>query len=303
MKTKLTALISLAALSLTVGACSNTDPVDTTQTSSTGYDISQVTTDESLAALLPQKYKDSGTLNVATSADYEPAEFMDVDGKTPIGYDMDVIKSVAKKLGLKTTITHAPFDSIIPAVGSKYDVAIASFEMNKERMAESNMVGYMESGSIYLIQKDNPKKFDSANLCGAQIGVQSGTAQQSNVEEWSKKCTADGKEAISILPETDAQMLFTKVQGGQMDAALIDNIAAALAAKKNPDTLTTFGDVINPFPVGMVLGKNDNELAEAVAKATQALLDDGTISGILKEWNVDQSSMIKKTAVNQLPNN
>ncbi|OKL50060.1 ABC transporter substrate-binding protein [Boudabousia marimammalium] len=306
MKKPILGIITASALALSLTACSASDP-DTSpaggasnegSSQTVKFDLSSVSADETLAKQVPAKLQDSKTLNIATSADYEPAEFMDLDGQTPIGFEIDLIKAISKKLGLEPQLSHAPFESIIPAVGSKYDAAIASFEINEKRIEAVNMSSYMKSGSIYLISKDNPANFDSANLCGMRLGVQSGSAQQNDIEAASAKCVADSKPEITILPETDAQVLFTKLKGKQLDAAFVDNIAAALAKEKNPGDFDTFGDVVDAFPAGIVTGKEDTQLAEVITKATQQLIDDGTVAKIFEAWNVDTSSVIPTAELN-----
>ncbi len=71
--------------------------------------------------------EDKGTLVVATSPDYPPYEFQaTVHGKSKvIGMDMDVMKKVAKDLGVKLEIKSMNFDSLLVAIQTgKADVAV-----------------------------------------------------------------------------------------------------------------------------------------------------------------------------------
>ena len=78
-----------------------------------------------------------GTLTVGTDTSYAPAEFLAEDGKTPVGFDVDLSKALAAVFGLKENAVSSTFDSIIPSVGSKYDIGISSFTVTKERMEPS----------------------------------------------------------------------------------------------------------------------------------------------------------------------
>ncbi|WP_083563629.1 ABC transporter substrate-binding protein [Boudabousia liubingyangii] len=294
---KATALLAALSLALPLTACSGSDP-DAEQADKQGTDLSAVTADQALTDSLPENIKSAGVLKVVTSPDYEPAEFLSADGKTFLGYDIDIINAVAKKLNLKTEFSQAPFESIIPAVGSKYDVAISSFDVSPERLAQVNMSTYMKSGSLFMVQKENPKKFDPANLCGMKMGAQSGSSQQQYLENAAKTCASESKPALEVLPEADAQMLATKLAGGQLDAIMVDNIAAGFTASKNPNKFQTVGDVVESSEAGIITAKDQQQLAEAITKATQALIDDGTMANIFKHWNVDQSSVIKQAVLN-----
>src|SRR5215470_711942 len=76
------------------------------------------TVDAALAAMVPQAIKADGVITVGTDSTYAPSEFLDTDGKTVIGFDVDLFNAVAAKLGLKTSWQSADFTSIIPGVNS-----------------------------------------------------------------------------------------------------------------------------------------------------------------------------------------
>ncbi|MBV7363614.1 ABC transporter substrate-binding protein [Actinomycetaceae bacterium TAE3-ERU4] len=298
---KILPITAALCFSLSLTACSAKDPdqnTGNTTAEENAFNVENIKTDDSLFNALPKEIKDNKVLKVGTSADYEPAEYLSADGKTALGFDMDIIRAIAKKTGLKAEITNAPFDSIIPAVGAKYNVAISSFDISPERLTQVNMTSYMKSGALFMTKKGNPKNFNPAELCGMKIGVQSGTSHQSNMEKASKECTAQGKTGISILPETDAQMLAIKLDGNQLDAIMVDNITAAFTSKKNPDKFQTVGEVQNVSFAGIITAKADTKLAEVITKATTELIKDGTIGKIFENWKVDSSSLIDTAVLN-----
>ena len=134
-----------AAMLIAVAACGTTDGTDTasksgdsskdsSSTSIQGFDTSNIQKDDEIAALLPDSVTSDGTLTVGTDTSYAPAEFLAEDGKTPVGFDVDLSKAIAAVFGLKGETISSTFDSIIPSVGSKYDLGISSFTVTKERM-------------------------------------------------------------------------------------------------------------------------------------------------------------------------
>ena len=137
--TKAHALIALAAAAvLPLAACA--DPTSSsngsnagasaagTSAATTSYDVSQIPTNEEIAALVPAEVKARGILRNGASADYAPAEFLADDLQTAQGYDVDINKALAKVMGLNDgTTNHAEFPTIIPALGTKFDVGISSF--------------------------------------------------------------------------------------------------------------------------------------------------------------------------------
>ena len=177
-----------AAMLIALAACGTTDSTDT----------SSIQKDDEIAALLPDSVTSDGTLTVGADTSYAPAEFLAEDGKTPVGFDVDLSKAIAAVFGLKEETISSTFDSIIPSVGSKYDLGISSFTVTKERMQAVDFVTYFKAGSTYVVQKGNPNKVDSSNLCGVKVAVQTGTTQEEEVNKANEQCKADGKDAIDI---------------------------------------------------------------------------------------------------------
>lgn len=222
-----------AAMLIAVAACGTTDSTDTasksgdsskdsSSTSIQGFDTSSIQKDDEIAALLPDSVAGDGTLTVGTDTSYAPAEFLAEDGKTPVGFDVDLSKALAAVFGLKEEAISSTFDSIIPSVGSKYDLGISSFTVTKERMQAVDFVTYFKAGSTYVVQKGNPNKVDSSNLCGVKVAVQTGTTQEEEVNKANEQCKADGKDAIDIQSSKLQTDVTTAVASGKADIFYAD---------------------------------------------------------------------------------
>lgn len=121
--TKILAALTMATTAVTLTACADPTTNSTTgaqsnaaaSSNTTAYDVSQIPTDADIAALVPEDVKKRGTLRNGASTGYAPAEYMATDGQTPVGYDIDINKALAKVMGLKEGSTHhAEFPTIIP---------------------------------------------------------------------------------------------------------------------------------------------------------------------------------------------
>ena len=98
--TKLKSIMAIAlssAMLFATAACGTSDKADAGTDSAKGsdaatitsYDVSSVEKDDTIAALLPESVTKDGKLTIGTNPSYAPAEFLDADGKTQIGYDTD----------------------------------------------------------------------------------------------------------------------------------------------------------------------------------------------------------------------
>jgi polar amino acid transport system substrate-binding protein len=97
---------------------------------------------------VPASIKSAGKIIIGTDSTYAPSEFLDTDGKTIIGFDVDLFNAVAARLGLQTDWQSASFDSIIAGVGTnKYNIGVSSFTINAERMQQATMISYFSAGT------------------------------------------------------------------------------------------------------------------------------------------------------------
>jgi polar amino acid transport system substrate-binding protein len=284
-----TAVLAVATLALT--ACTDasqqpagSDGASDEASAEASFDPSTVEVDEEIAALLPQEIADKGTLTVGSDTAYAPAEFIDADGKTPVGFDIDTITAVAAVLGLDAEVQSAAFDGIIPAIGSKYDAGISAFTITDERTAEANMISYAVAGSQYGVAAGNPEGFDPESLCGTTIGVQTSTIQDDELTAATEQCEKDGEEPIDVVRYESQADVTTNLVGGKLQAMYADSPITAYAVEQTSGEVETVGDILDAAPYGIVVSQDDQDLTDAVQAAVQKLIDDGTLEQVFAAW-------------------
>lgn len=301
MRRRILAAGLLAALALT--SCSAGGTADSQGSKAqTGtdrsYDVSAIAKDDTIAAMLPKEVADSGKLVIGAAIDYAPAEFRADDLQTAIGYDVDLGKALGKVLGLESEVSAAEFASLLPGMGTKYNIGISSFTVSAERTASYNMVAYIKVGSSFAVQKGNPSGFDPDDVCGKNIGVQTGTSQEDQLNAMTKECTDAGKPEIQISSygkQTDAT---TNLAGGKLEALYADSTVADYAVAMTNDQLEVVGGIRDSAPQGIVVPKDDQQLTEAIQAAMQKLMDDGTWAKILDSWGVSKDAAMDKAELN-----
>jgi polar amino acid transport system substrate-binding protein len=255
--------------------------------------------DDALAAKVPAAIKSDGKVLIGTDASYAPNEFLDTDGKTVIGFDVDLFNAVAAKLGLKTEWQSATFDAIIPGVQSgKYEMGISSFSINDERKQQVNMVSYFSAGTQWGTKKGNPTGIQPDNACGKKVAVQTNTVQDTeDLPKRDEACKAAGNPAISVDRYQRQDQATAAVVSGKDDAMLADSPVLAYAVEQTNGQLELLGDIYDAAPYGYVIEKDQTEFAQAVADAVAALITDGTYKTILDKWGVEAGA-IDDPAVN-----
>ena len=298
LKTVAACALSVAML-FAGAACGTSDGSDDAASSDsgsksselTGYDVSSVQKDDDIAKLLPDYVTKDGKLTIGMDTSYAPAEFLAEDGKTPVGFDVDIAKALAQVFGLEADPETANFDSIIPSVGSKYDIGISSFTVTKERLEAVDFVSHFDAGSAWAVKKGNPNKIDTSDLCGKKVAVQTATMQETEANKIVKQCEVDGKDKLEVISSKLQTDVTTNVVTGKADVFYADSPVAGYAIAQTDGQLEMLGKVEGVAPEGIVIKKGDSQMDEAVQKAVQKLIDDGTYLKILKYWGVEDGAI------------
>lgn len=286
-------LVLAGSLAVGLAACGEEDS-DTPA----GSPAPSVSVDAALAAKVPAAVKADGKILVGSDTSYAPSEFLDADGKTVKGFDVDLFKVVAARLGLTVEFQSSTFDTIIAGVSSgKYEVGVSSFTINPERLKQVNMVSYFSAGTLWATASGNPAGVSVDEPCGKKIAVQKGTVQVDDITARSKACTDAGKPAVQIDQYQGQDQATNAVVSGKDDAMLADSPVTAYAVQQTGGKLALLGEIYEAAPYGYVVPKDQTDFAEALSGAVDAAIADGSYLTALKGWGVD-SGAITDSAVN-----
>lgn len=279
-------LVAAAAASLALTACSNS--LSGEPAPGAGPETGQVTVDEALKAKLPEKIASAGKIVVGTDASYAPSEFLDSDGKTVVGFDVDVFNAVAATFGVTVEWQPSNFDTIITGVNSgKYDVGVSSFTVNDERTKVVNMVSYFNAGTQWAAAAGSG--FNPDDACGKTVAVQTGTVQDTDdLPARQAKC---GANKIKVLPFTGQDEATNAVVSGRAEAMLADSPVIAYAVKQSGGKLESAGEIYDAAPYGYVVPQDEKEFADAIAQALQKTKDDGAYAAALEKWGVQDGAI------------
>jgi polar amino acid transport system substrate-binding protein len=292
------ALTLATTFALALSACGSGSTTTSPGSSGASSSSAGSSADSALAALVPDAVKSDGVITVGTDATYAPNEFLDADGKTVVGFDVDLFTAIAAKLGLKAQFVSAPFDNIIPSVQSgKYEVGVSSFTVNADREKQADMVSYFSAGTQWASAAGNPQKVTADDACGKKIAVQKATVQVDDITKRSGDCTKAGKPAIVVDQYQGQDQATAAVVSGKDDAMLADSPVIAYAVKQTNGKLALLGDIYDSAPYGYVLKKGLTGFGDAITKALTALKSDGSYTKILDKWGVTQGA-IDSFAVN-----
>ena len=227
------------------------------------------------------KTVEPGKLIMATNAAFPPYEF--IEGNEIVGIDAEIAGAIAEKLGLELQIDDMEFDSIVESVkGGKADIGLAGMTVTPERQEVINFTASYATGvQVVIVTEDSAiTSVDDLFADGAMhiIGVQRNTtgdlystwdledAGLATIDRYSK-----GADAV--------QALLT----GKVDCVVIDNepAKAFVAANEGLKILDT-AYAVEDYAAAM--NKDNAELYEAVNKALEELIADGTVASIIEKY-------------------
>lgn len=284
---KLSILAAGAAAALVLSACGGDSDSGTDSGSGAkdikGFDTSSIKKVDDVASLVPEAVSSDGKLTIGTNIYYAPAEFYDIDGKTPIGYDIDIMKALAAVMGLEANIQQAEFAAIMPGIPGKFEMGIANISVTAERQQNFNMIPYFATGSSWAVLTDNPNGFDPADICGKSVGVQIGTVQDDELADMDfSSCST----APKVERYNEQSAVTTAVVGGKLDALYADSSVADYAVAQTSGQLQTIGEPTGVVPIGAVVSQDDAAFTEATVAAFQYLMDEGYLADIFDAWGI-----------------
>jgi polar amino acid transport system substrate-binding protein len=294
-RSALIALSAATAGALALTGCVNNAKSNNNAGTPTGTGtVGAISQNTAAIALLPAAVKSSGKLRVGINVPYQPNEYKDPSGKI-VGWEVDFLDGVAKELGLTTSYEESGFDNIIPSVkGDKFDLGMSSFTDNKEREQQVDFVNYYTAGMQWAAPAG--KTVDPSNACGLTVAVQTGTTEQTDdLPAKSADCTKAGKKAITILKIDSQDQVNQTVILGKADAFDADSPITEYAVKQSGGKLQLAGDIYGAAPYGLALAKNNTGLEQALQKAIQGMMDDGTYKQILSKWGVESGAISQAT--------
>ena len=223
-----------------------------------------------------------GTLKVATEGTFSPFSYYN-DKNELVGYDVDVARAVAEKLGLKIEFLTAPWDAMLAAFDAgKADAVFNQVSITDERKKKYEYsVPYTVVYGAIIVHKDNndiksfedlkgKKNADSATSNWAQVAKKYG-AQKVTVDSFAKSM----------------ELLIAR----RVDTVVLDNTVFYDFLKQRPDApIKTAAKLKDVDYSAAIVQKGNKELADQISKALNELKAEGKLKEIsLKYFGKDVS--------------
>ena len=217
-------------------------------------------------------------LVVGSSATYRPFAY-ERPTKEIVGYDVDIIKAVAQKAGLKIKIVNTPWTGIFAALNNgDVDLVISGVTINDKRKQSYDFTApYFEARQLIAVpQSSNVKSLQ--DLAGKKVGVVTG----STGDDISSR--AFGKTNPDIRRFESTPVVISELANSGLDAAIGDNGVIAFRVQEHK-TLKTVSDPSFPKEYfGIVVKQGNKALQDKLNAGLAAIKADGSYATIYKKW-------------------
>jgi polar amino acid transport system substrate-binding protein len=219
------------------------------------------------------------TVTVGTSADFPPFEY--IENGQFVGFDMDLMREIAKIAGFELKFVDMSFDSLIPALrAGQIDVAAAAMTITEERkkVVDFSMPYWTADQSI--IVKAGSDLTITVLFGKYRIGVQTGTTG----DLW---CTENLVEK-GLLPERNLKrydtfiLALSDLLNGNIDAIVLDSPVANRFAATKP--VKVVGIIVTGEQYGIAVRKGNKELLNKINQALKTLIETGKINELIDKY-------------------
>ncbi|MFI9507097.1 ABC transporter substrate-binding protein/permease [Nocardia sp. NPDC052566] len=217
-----------------------------------------------------------GKLSVGTLSDAPPSICVNSKGSFT-GFDNELLKAVAAKLGLQVQFAGTEFAGLLAQVaGNRFDVGSSNITTTDARRRLVGFTNGYDFGYFSLVLPNGSavKGFSDLNR-GTRIGVVQGTVQDEYVIN---------QLHLDPVKFPDYNTAYANLKSGQIDAWVAPSVQAEGLVKPGDGTSVAQNTFSLDNFVGWAVGKNNQPLIDALNSGLDAVIADGTYAALYRDW-------------------
>ena len=234
--------------------------------------------------------KSSNEFVLGLDDSFPPMGFRD-DNNEIVGYDIDLAKEVAKRLGLKFRAQPISWSAKEQEINTgKIDCIWNGLSITPERLeALAFTKPYLNNAQVVIVRADSGIK-SLSDMSGKVLGVQAGSSAGDAVDE-----VPSFKNSLKqIVDFSDNIMALNDLEIGGLDGVAMDSVVAEYSLKITGKNFIILSESLAPEQYGIAFKKDNTELRDKVQKALEDMAADGTVAKISKKWFGSDISIIGK---------
>lgn len=233
---------------------------------------------QTVAADLLETAKARGTLKIALEGTFPPFNFKDAATNELTGFDVDVAKLIASKLGLKPEFVTAEWSGILAGLSAgKYDVIVNQVGVTPQRQEVFDFSEpYTISSPQLIVHRSQAASFKRLeDLKGKKVGVGQGTNFEQKVKAIS---------GVEVKSYPGAPEYLQDLAAGRIDAAINDSLMVSYLLKTSSLPLKAGAVVGETETMAIPFKKGNPQFKAAINRALAEASADGSFSKISVKW-------------------
>ncbi len=245
---------------------------------------------QAFAGATLDRVKRTGVVNDVLVETYPPFGFIDA-GNQLAGFDVDVAKAFAAKLGVKLKLATPGWETIVSGRWQgRWDICICSMSPTDERAKVLSLpVRYYSSPAVLTVHRDEQRIKSVADLSGKRVGVGMGSSYENYINKalvipGAAPLTYPFHDVAAIPGDETVNFRNLALGPGVRLDAIVSDIATAKASVEATRALKIVGPVIYAEPNVVATEKGDADWDLTVTRIFTEMKADGTLAKISLKW-------------------
>ena len=234
--------------------------------------------------------KTRGVFVLGLDDSFPPLGFRDDDNEI-VGYDIDLAKEVAKRLGVKFKAQPIDWDAKeMELETGKIDCIWNGFTITDDRKNALSMTfPYLDNAQV-LVVRQNAGIRTLGDMKGKIVGYQSGSSAQEAIDD-----NADFKKILAEeVSYKDNITALNDLKVGGVDGVVMDSVVANYSITQTGEPFAIISQPLANEEYGIGFRKKEPELRDEVERILKEMAGDGTVAKISAKWFGSDISVIAK---------
>ncbi|MBW7883447.1 MAG: amino acid ABC transporter substrate-binding protein [Caldilineaceae bacterium] len=220
-----------------------------------------------------------GTWRVGMDPSFPPFESLDAAG-VPVGFDVDLARTMANAWGLESEVVAIGFDSLPDALkAAKIDSIVSAYPYDDRLTRDfAFSTPYFEAG-LRLAVRDRAPVTSVEELAGARVAVEWGSVG----DMVGRRLQREGMELELVPLETPSAVIIALANDASIDAAFVDNVTLQ-QAQRSGIPIRGVGMPLESNPYVIVAPIRAGQLQQQIETTLQALKDNGAMQRLETTW-------------------